>query len=133
MEELITARLLADVAVSGLVGTRIYPMRRQQNSALPALVLTRISGERQYDDEGAIGMVNARLQVDCWSEDYTGAKTLARAVRDSLGGYSGTNEGAGIHFVTLDGERDLDEGGSNQAEYLYRVSLDFQVWHSEGD
>jgi hypothetical protein len=77
MEEAIIAKLLADSGVAGLTGARVFPGSRPQGSALPAAVLNRISGGPLYADDGEVGLVQARIQIDCWAATYSAAKTRA--------------------------------------------------------
>ena len=110
-------------------GTRVYPGARPQGSALPALVFNRIDGAPLYADDGEVGLAQARVQIDCWAATYTAAKQLARAVKASLSGFVGEAGGVDFPSILIDAERDLREGGSNAAEYLFRTSIDFIVWH----
>lgn len=134
MEETIIAALLADPQVAGLVGTRVEPGRRSQGAAFPSVVFNRISGEPVLSDDapGAADLTDSRIQVDCWAETYPAAKLLARAVRAALRGFSTTSEGAGVHFVFPEIERDFNDSGGAGADYPFRVSLEFNVWHTEG-
>lgn len=128
MEEAIIARLLASEEVAGVAATRVYPGSRPQGSPLPAAVLTLIDGAPLYADDGEVGLTEARIQIDCWAESYSGAKLLARAVKQRLSAFTGPS--GGVHFATIliDAERDLREAGSNAAAYLYRTTIDFIVW-----
>lgn len=128
MEAAFIALLLADAPIAAIVGDRVYPGRRLQGSAFPSIVSTRISGQPLYVDEGRAGLLNARMQVDCWAQTYTDAKTLARAVDTLLSAFSGVFAGVNFSYIMLDEERDLNESGANQSEYLYRVAMDFIVW-----
>lgn len=128
MEEGIIAKLLATSGVTALVSTRVYPGRRPQASALPAIDLGSISGAPVYSNDGETGLARARVEINCWGETYTSAKTLARAVKAALSAFFGEAGGVSFQYILLDTERDMSETGSNQAEYLYRTSLDFIVW-----
>lgn len=121
MEEQLRARLLATAGVTALVGQRINWGAHPQGEAFPALVLTVISGAEGYTLTGRDGLLQGRVQVDCYAATYGAAKVLSRAVVASLGGYSS----AGFRGVFHVGTRDSREGGSNEAERLFRVSLDF--------
>lgn len=125
LEEAIVTRLLADATVSAAVGTRVTPVARAQASALPAITYTTISAVPSYSDDGEDGIREDRMQIDCWGASYSTAKQLARAVVDSLSAFGGTVGSLRIRYITLDIEHDLQEGGGNAAEYLYRTSLDF--------
>ena len=128
MEEAIIVKLLGDGGVAAIVGTRVFPGSRPQASALPAIVLNRISGGPDYADDGEVGLEQGRIQIDCWAETYSGAKLLARAVTASLSAFEGTVGGTTFQFIALDIERDLREGGSNADAYPFRTVLDFLVW-----
>jgi hypothetical protein len=129
MQQAIITRLLADTAVSARVGTRIYPLQRDQGAALPALVVTKISGADDYTMAGPSGLREARVQVDCYSDQTLGAAAhwaLANAVRVAMGGLSATVGATRLQGVFLDSERDLVE--PDEARPLFRTSLDFIVW-----
>ena len=125
MEEAIIARLLADTGVAAIASTRVFPGMRPQGSTLPAAVLNRISGGPLYADDGEVGLEQARIQIDCWAETYTGAKKLSRAVTACLSAFEGTVGTTTFEFIELDIERDLQEGGSDAATYPFRTALDF--------
>ena len=129
MEADLISYLLADVQVAALVGDRVRPNLRPQGEALPSVTVTRISGGPEYADDGEVGLLDARVQVDCWGDTYTVAKGTAGAVTNRLSAVRDVVEGATTFlYVTLEDERDLSEVGANRAEYLHRVSLDFRVW-----
>jgi Protein of unknown function (DUF3168) len=128
MEEAIITRLLGDSGVAALAETRVFPGSRPQGSALPALVMNRISGGPEYADDGEVGLEQGRIQIDCWAATYTEAKLLARAVTASLSAFEGTVGDTTFQLIELDIERDLREGGGNSADYPFRTALDFLVW-----
>ncbi len=128
MEEALIAKLLATSGISSIVSTRVYPGSLPQGGPRPAITVNRISGAPLYADDGEVGLEDARVQVDCWADTYTGAKLLARAVRDCLSAFAGSVSGVNFRNIMVDAERDLREGGGNSAEYPFRVSLDFIVW-----
>jgi hypothetical protein len=127
MEEAVIARLLAGSGVAAVVGTRVFPGAHPQGSALPAVVLNRISGGPLYADDGEVGLEQARIQIDCWAETYTGAKLLARVVTACLSAFDGPVGATTFEFIELENERDLREGGGDAASYPFRTALDFVV------
>ena len=129
MEEAIIARLLADPGVTAIVGTRVHPGSVPQGTALPAIVFNRVDGAPLYSDDGEAGLETERVQIDCWSDSYSEAKRLARAVRASLSAFAGTVAGVAFQNILLDAERDLRERGSGAESYPFRTSLDFIIWH----
>lgn len=123
MEEDFKAILLASAPVVALVARRIDWGSRVQGEPLPAVVLTVISDNDRYLIDRPHGLSDARVQVDCHGDDYSDAKRLARAVREALGGYRG-----GIfRGVFHEGTRDGREGGANEADRPFRMTVDFTL------
>lgn len=121
MEEALTA-LLASVADG-----RRYWVRAPQSAARPYVVLNRIDGIRDYHMQGASGYISSRVQIDCYADTYTAAKSTARAVINTLSGYSGGD----IQAIFVDGERDLPAADAGDVTNLFRTSIDIIVHHGE--
>lgn len=126
MEEDFRSLLMADIAISNLVSNRVNYTTHPQGQPLPGLVLNVVSDAEEYTLQGPTGVSQARIQVDCYADTYGAAKLLSRAVRSLLSGYMGGAFQGVFHVGTRDGR----EGGSNEAERPYRVSLDFMVHFS---
>jgi len=133
VEAELRARLVANGAVNGLVGTRIYPLMAPQNPTKPYVTFQRISGPRLQALGGAAGFGMARIQYDSWADTYTTAQALAAAIRNSFNGFIGKlsdgNSPASLRTVVvrLDNERDLFEEDTE----LFRVTQDYRLTHSE--
>lgn len=125
MEELLLARLAASSALVALVGDRLQWGLREQATVLPAVTLNKVSGGPIYVDEGEVGLSEQRVQIDCWAVSFGDATALAREVRTQLSGWFDS----AFRYISLDVERDLSEGGANQAKYEYRTSMDFIILH----
>lgn len=110
-------------ALSGATtaGARVYPMRRPDGSAVPAITYQRIASTPINGLQGSLGVDKVRIQVDCWAagdvNGYKAAKTLAAAARVAL------EASADLHALLLT-EGDDYEPDAN----LYRVTMDFSVW-----
>jgi hypothetical protein len=128
MEGALIDLLLTDTPISNVVGSRVYPLRKPQAAAYPVIIVTRISGQPLYADDGEVGLQQARMQVDSQSMNYTEAKNLAQLVRARLTAFSGVHETIDFSYIMLDEERDIAETGANAAEYPTRVAMDFIVW-----
>lgn len=111
-----------------LVGSRIHWVLSPQKTALPRIVLYRISGVRDMHMNGPSGLVASRVQVDCISTGYASAKAVARSVEARLSGYSGTTGNIRFEGCFLIGERD-DYSDTETPDKLFRTSLDFDIWH----
>jgi len=121
MEEQFRAALLASSGVTAICGTRIDFGANAQGAAYPRVVLWTIGDNEAHNLQAPDGHSVGRVQVDCYAVTYGQAKQLSRAVRAVLDGYSG----GGFQGVFLAGSRDTREGGTNEAERPFRVSLDF--------
>lgn len=122
MEEALRAILLASSGVTALApAARINWGAHPQGAALPGVVLTVISDAEGLVMNGPNGLSLGRVQVDCYAETYTGAKVLARVIRAVLHGFHNAN----FRLITHVASRDSREGGANEADRPFRVSMDF--------
>jgi len=118
--------LINDATVKAIT-TRCYPVTLPQSPTYPLILYTKITGMRDHTLRGASGHAHPRFQIEAWAKTYTGAKTLADAIRDALDDYTGTASGTVIGSCLIDSERD-----DYQKEIeVYRVIMDFFVWHEE--
>jgi hypothetical protein len=121
--------LLADASITAVVGARVTPSSTAQGTALPALTLHGVSGAPLYADDGEVGLNDDRVQIDCWAITYAEARDLSDLVKSRLSAAQDVSQGdTTFIYMLLDNYQDLREGGSNAAEYRYRVSLDFEIW-----
>lgn len=132
MEEALVSLLLADASLAALVSTRIYWGKRPQDvSTLPAVILSRVYGGRDYAMSGATGLVESRVQCDCYGASYGATKATARALMTAVNAYSATTGGVHFQRISIDGERDTNETESAASGYLFRTSIDLLIWHDE--
>lgn len=96
-------------------------MTAPQGVARPHVVLNTITDAEGLVMNGPNSLFEGLVQIDVYSLDRAEVKTLARAIRDLLHGY----RGGGFHLIRHDRTRDAREGGSNEAERPFRVSMDF--------
>jgi len=127
MEAALIAKLLASLGVTALVSTRINWSRRPQGSALPAVVLHRVSGLPDVHHGGTSGLVVSRVQVDCWGASYGSAKGVARAVETALTAQRFTQGAVRFDVILIDSERD---DSTDETTPLFRTSLDLMVHHA---
>lgn len=132
MEEALTAHLLASTSLAEMVGNRITWDERPQGEALPSVVFNLIDGAPEYSDEGTAGMSNARIQIDCWATDTTGAngsttaKEVARAVIAAMP-IDMTRNGVEFQGVFLDATRDFPPETGPGGVQFFRRSLDYLI------
>ena len=120
--------LLALLASSGGVTAHVSPARinwgaHPQGTGGPYIVLFVISDVPGLTMSGPDGMTAFRVQCDVYGSTYAAAKLAARAVATLLHGYRGGQ----FRLIEHAGSRDSREGGTNEADRLFRVSLDFII------
>jgi len=131
MEFALATYLLGQTAISSLVGDRIYWTQLPQGSGRPYILLSVVSSVPNVVFGGATGLVQSRVQFDCWGDGYYQAKNIARALDTLLNGKSLLTTGSGaIRFegFFLEAERDGHDD-VDAPDDLYRTSLDFIIWH----
>jgi hypothetical protein len=120
MEEELFALLNANLSVpSQAIGWFTAP----QGIGYPKVVLNVIDDADGLAHDGPIELFEALVQIDTYALDRAQAKAVSRQVRDLLHGYKGSGFEVIQHLRTRDGR----EGGSNEAERPYRVSMDFMT------
>lgn len=128
MEELIITALLADGTVTALTSTRIYWTAAPQGVAAPYVVLTVISDFSEYTTGGFTDLTQGRIQADCYATTFGAAKAIARVMIPAMNNLCVAGTAAsGVRGAFHDATRDTREGGSNEADRLFRCSLDFMV------
>jgi hypothetical protein len=103
------AFLLANGPVAALVVTRIYPVKLPQGVDGASLVLNEISGQGDHHNEGASGLVTARMQIGAWATTADGAHALFLTVKEAIDGYRGAMGGVDVQGVFIDSWRDVDD------------------------
>lgn len=107
--------MLLSPAVSG----GVHPLTAAQNALPPYAVYQRIAGtvENTLTGNGAPPINNTRFQIDVWATTYAEAVSVAASVRALMLAWSVQN--------VLNLENDEYESDV----MLYRVVLDYSVWH----
>lgn len=93
--------LSADATVSGLVGTKIYPLWARQNEPLPQVVYG-IDAIRPTEHKG-LGSASDTIQVYCTvhARLWDDLITLCTAIREALDGYTGTVSGITVKYCVF--------------------------------
>ena len=124
MEEAFVALLLASAGVQALAYDRVTWVKRDQDAALPAVVLHRIAGAPEYHLTGQSSLFDSVVQADCWGETYAQAKLLARAVKAAVSAHADAN----FQGLFVMAERDDVEPPADGLPEIHRTSLDVRVW-----
>lgn len=124
MEEDFRALLLAGPVAALVPAGAVNWGEHPQGAGAPYIVLEVISAGEGLHMKGPDGLERFRVQADCYAAGYGAAKGLARALRGQLHGY----RGGGFRLIEHADSRDHGRGGgSNEAERLHRVGVDFIV------
>lgn len=125
--EALRTYIISDVTVGALVSTRMYPNKLPQNPTMPAITYQYIGGDSVMSHDGASGLGNPIMQIDCWGSTYSEMDALFEAVRKRINGAKGTLSGVQTQGIFLARRRDLYEYETK----LHRRSSDWSVWSEE--
>ena len=126
-EAFLYQRLTSQTAVSSLIGSRVYPLIAPQGTPLPLVVYQRTSVERPQSLSGNVGNPLVTLQLTTYGTSYTSVKSIARAVRIAIDGWTGTTAGVTIQRSTLQTEADgVDMPADDQMLPYYSVQQSFE-------
>jgi hypothetical protein len=124
--------LLSKLAVTNIIGTRLYPVVLPQLESVPAIVYRRISGGHNHNIDKATGSAIPVFELDCWADTYAQAETLAEAVRGVMQGFDGTMGDTVVTACILDDETDdyepPDEGSDRG---VFSITLRYRIRYTE--
>lgn len=126
------AYLASIAAITGEVGTRIYPDAAPSSAKSPYVVVQKISADRDHHLTGASGMVTARFQITAWASNSVTRVTVIEAIRQNLDTYRGTMGGVVVRNVHIENETQgfMPAQGKDQ-QHDYYARADFIIWHLE--
>ena len=113
----IVTSLGADSTITGLVGSRIYPLFRPQGDPLPALVYQRVSTVPTNSINGFSRLDAVRIQFSCYAKTLIEAKELAEALRAAMDADPTLKS---VCVMEMD-EQDLETRN-------FRTVVDFNLW-----
>lgn len=125
--------LLGRAAIIALVEQRIFRVKRPQGDrALPAIVISRISGGHGHLLDGGAGWAQASFQLSVFADTNAAAETVAEAVRDAMQGFIGGVWGSTeVDSVTLTNELDLYEADATAGDNgTHHLMLEYLIVHT---
>lgn len=121
LEVKIYSLLSGTPAITGVVGTKIYPLQAPQPTGFPYIIYSRVSGGQVSGLDGYLNLENPRIQIDMYSTSYAQVKTVADVIHDAM---NGATEFKSILISDNDlFDDDFRDKGS------FRVSMDFSCWN----
>lgn len=123
-EQALYAYLSNEAGITNIVGDRIYPGVRPQDSELPAISYLRISGPEHHN----IDVAFPRFQISAWAATYNEAKTLGNEIKAAFQRFKGTMGGAqGVDVIqgVLLNDNDIYESDTR----VYHNPVDIKLIH----
>lgn len=123
--------------LSDLISNRVYPLRAPDNMTDDFIVYQRVGAERYRSINAPSGLVQATIQVDCYSKSYYNVKSLQLAVESRLDGFRGVvsygssspQESVRIGGISLISENELID--TEDEPVLYRVTMSFLITYDQ--
>jgi hypothetical protein len=129
-EAFLFQRLTSQTAVSQYIGSRVYPLLAPTGTPLPLVIYQRTAVERPQSLAGNVGNPVVTLQLTTYGTSYTSVKTIARAVRLVVDGWTGTTASVTIQRTTLQTESDgveLPQDDQMLPYYSVQQSYEFRI------
>jgi hypothetical protein len=127
--QIIYGILSATTGVTSLVSTRIYPDMAPQNASFPYIVFQKLSTTPTDTKEGVSPLDKMLVQIDCYSNNYDTAHSIAAAIRVALDRYTGTINGHKVDKIIFSN----DSSGSPQdvptttGSMIFWASQDYEI------
>lgn len=123
MQGALRAKLLGKTAAASQVSW----IDRPQGTALPAITLQTISGDRPQTYEGFQGWRETRVQADAWASSYSEATGIREALIAAAAVLETVN---GVRFDRTEFENERDGLEQLETQAVYRAGIDLIVRHS---
>jgi hypothetical protein len=123
------AVLTSNAGVTAVVGGRIYPWQRQEDSVFPAIVYRSVAEGPKQSLRSEVGLSETTIEYECVTTKVADSIALAELVRQALAGVTTL---ATISPVAIrhTGSRSLFiDPFDGSAEGLYSVVVEFTVLH----
>jgi predicted exporter len=131
-ESVLRSALIADATVSGLVGSRIYPVLAPASAALPFVTWRRTGIEREQTLGNPMGVPRVTIEFSIYGTTYNQARQAADSMRVILDGYGGTADNTQVRQTSL--ENEVDDFVNLQGADLppvYQITQTYDCWWQE--
>ncbi len=119
--------LEATTAITDLVGVRIYGIQLPQDPTMPAVVVTNITGQDDYEASGALDLIIARFQIDCYGATLAESLAIGIAINDLMSGYKGAAGDETILGSFNRNKRDLYDSETKN----HRRLTEYEIFYKE--
>ena len=134
LEEALRTHLISYAPLNAQVGGRIATGYLPNNAPLPALLLSRVSSIPEYSHDGNCGLLESRMQIDCFAVTYPEIKTLSANVKKAMRPLERAAlviGGLRLSGAFLENETDLYEASDVDTESRFHIPQDWFVIHEE--
>lgn len=131
-EAVLRSALVANNAVTTLIGTRIYPVIAPATATLPFVTWRRVAVRRQQTLAAPMGMPVTSVEYSIFGLTYEQARDVADSMRSVLDGYGGTLNNTEVKQTSLEQESDdfVTLAGA-ELPPAYQITQQYDVWWQE--
>lgn len=131
-EAVLRSALVANATVSGLIGTRVYPVLAPATASLPLVTWRRSGIQREQTLVAPMGVPRVTVEYSIYGATYEQAREVADAMRAVLDGYGGTADNTTVRQTSLEDESDdfVTLAGADMPP-VYQVTQRYDVWWQE--
>jgi len=131
-EAVLRSALVANGTVSGLIGTRVYPVLAPATASLPMVTWRRTGINREQTLGAPMGVPRVTVEYSIYGTTYEQAREVADAMRVVLDGYGGTADNTTVRQTSLEDESDdfVTLAGADMPP-VYQVTQRYDVWWQE--
>jgi hypothetical protein len=116
-----------DSNVTGLVGTKIYPLMATQGTELPYITYQVISTSPNKNKDREISLKAIRLQIDIIGNTYSSVTNISDKVVDAISYKTGNYSGYDVDIITFEDENDLSDIENDfyrkEQDYIIRIKI----------
>jgi len=121
-----------DSAITGIVGTNIFPRVADMSATYPMVIYKRSDADHIESTTGSSGLAAGLMEVECYSKDFNESRDLCEKVRLLLQGYSGTAAGVVVQHSALVSDTDDDiQSADGSEDTVFVGSMGFRMMYEE--
>ena len=129
----LTTYLLAQTALTDLIGTRLRPLEGHEGDAAPFLVYEILSRPRDQSQAGETGLVQANVKLQCFGDTYVQIHNVEKALRAAFHSFQNRAMGdSWVQWAKLTDAQDADQPPIFQTEFgVWQGIYTLTIWYEE--
>lgn len=123
--------LVDDVGLAALVGDRVFPSMRIEDTPLPAVVYTTRRSDAEQALAEQVTLAKSSIRYECIAATLASSRAVAEAVRQAIAGTTGalgSIDRIAVRFISL--EDYFIEPFDGSGDPLFSSTVEFEVFHS---